>query len=265
MSTSEFGALAGFKNYLGKAFDEFSISVLKQGPVPKHIGFIMDGNRRFAKARNMAPKEGHFAGFISLKNILEWCLKLGVQAVSVYAFSIDNFNRPKDEVEALMELTKQKVCELSENIDFIENHQLRIRVVGRLELLPTDVKEMMYQVNKKTENNKGPVLNICIPYLSTDEISTAVSKIAFKLNKKEIKKNELNEQLIETTLASIADCPSLDLLVRTSGETRLSNFMLWQVSRGALVKFTSVNWPEFSFSTLLGIILDYQLTKLGFV
>ncbi|OLY78335.1 Dehydrodolichyl diphosphate syntase complex subunit Dhdds [Smittium mucronatum] len=224
----------------------------------------MDGNRRFAKNKKLDTKDGHIAGFSSLKNILEWCLKLGVRAVTVYAFSIDNFNRPKDEVETLMDLAKEKISELSENMDFVKEHDLRIRIVGRLELLPSEVREKMYLVNEKMKNNRGPILNVCMAYLSTDEIAKAVSDISLSIYKDELQPIQINEQLIEETLESSIDCPKLDLLIRTSGETRLSNFMLWQASRGALIKFTTVNWPEFKLNNLLGIILDYQLSKLGF-
>ncbi|PVU94687.1 hypothetical protein BB561_002343 [Smittium simulii] len=255
------GLCSGLFNYFQLLFAEFFVLVLLQGPIPKHIGFIMDGNRRFARMKKCEIKDGHIAGFNGLKTVLEWCLKLKIETVTVYAFSIDNFNRPRPEVEALMELAKLRITELAENSHYVKQHNIRIQLIGKLDLLPEDVKIAMEKVNEKTKNNTGPLLNICFPYLSSQEISNATLKVSQLCQNRNLELDSVTVQDIENNLYTNKS-PQLELLIRTSGESRLSNFLLWQAAKGCIFSSVCVYWPQISFYTLFNSIMHFQIYKL---
>uniref|UniRef100_A0A3B4U889 Alkyl transferase n=1 Tax=Seriola dumerili TaxID=41447 RepID=A0A3B4U889_SERDU len=203
--------------------EKISANVLKAGPMPKHVAFIMDGNRRFARKKNMERQEGHMQGFNKLAETLRWCKHLNIPEVTVYAFSIENFKRTKDEVDGLMELAKQKFERLLEERDNLEKHGVCIRVLGDLDMLPLDLQQLIAKavITTKAHNN------------------------------------DVSEALLSECLYS-NNSPNPDLLIRTSGEVRLSDFLLWQTSHSCLV-FQSVLWPEYSFWNLCEAILQYQL------
>ncbi|KAI3360571.1 hypothetical protein L3Q82_002437 [Scortum barcoo] len=187
--------------------------------MPKHVAFIMDGNRRFARKKNMVRQEGHMQGFNKLAETLRWCKHLNIPEVTVYAFSIENFKRTKDEVDGLMELARQKFERLLEERCF---------------------------------------LNVCFSYTSRYEMTNAVREMAWGVEQGLIKASDVSEALLSECLYS-NNSPNPDLLIRTSGEVRLSDFLLWQTSHSCLV-FQSVLWPEYSFWNLCEAILQYQLS-----
>ncbi|RKP23707.1 dehydrodolichyl diphosphate synthase [Syncephalis pseudoplumigaleata] len=152
------------------------LELLRHGEVPRHIAFIMDGNRRYARKCSVTPGEGHHEGFQKLEQILEWCLDLGVHTVSVYAFSIENFKRPAEEVNALMALARDKLHMLCEKSQLIREYDVAIRVIGQLDLLPADVREAADRAMQLTAHHRRTVLNICCPYTSRDEMTTAVGR-----------------------------------------------------------------------------------------
>lgn len=209
-------------------------AVLSVGPIPQHIGIIMDGNRRYARTHPSGPMpvaQGHMSGFNALRTVLETCLKLkGLHTVTVYAFAIDNFKRDKDEVEALMTLAKRNLIELAGHGEVLARHSVRLRMVGRRELLPTDVRLAVEKVERMTSGNRRATLNVCIPYSSRDEVAFAVEKSCRTgpCSRRESKQTGV-EQLEENMM--LAHSPPLDILIRTSGVNRLSDFMLWQVRR----------------------------------
>ncbi|XP_067367541.1 dehydrodolichyl diphosphate synthase complex subunit DHDDS isoform X2 [Channa argus] len=203
--------------------EKISANVLKAGPMPKHVAFIMDGNRRFARKKNMERQEGHMQGFDKLAETLRWCKHLNIQEVTVYAFSIENFKRTQDEVDGLMELARQKFERLLEERDNLEKHGVCIRVLGDLNMLPLDLQELIAKAVITTRSHN----------------------------------NDVSEALLSECLYS-NNSPNPDLLIRTSGEVRLSDFLLWQTSHSCLV-FQSVLWPEYSFWNLCEAILQYQL------
>ncbi|KAL2759861.1 hypothetical protein ACRALDRAFT_1074025 [Sodiomyces alcalophilus JCM 7366] len=153
---------------------ELLIGALKQGPVPQHVAFEMDGNRRYARGRRMETIEGHHHGFEALARVLEICYKSGVRVVTVYAFSIENFNRPQYEVDGLMQLAKVKLEQLTHHGDLLDRYGAAVRVMGQRDLLPQDVLEVVHRAEKMTEGNKKAVLNICFPYTSREEMATAI-------------------------------------------------------------------------------------------
>jgi len=245
-------------------YEKLIINILNKGAVPKHIAFIMDGNRRYAVSHGKKKFEGHGSGFESLKKTLSWCLELGVKEVSIFAFSIDNFQRDKEEVEVLMELARDKLKEISENNEFLQKNGVKTSIIGNLDLLPQDVKETMYLVMKRTEKNTNLQLNICFSYDFTYEIERAIT-----LYHKDKENKEKSKQEVEVEEARIAReilnkymliKTEPDILVRTSNEIRFSNFMLSQCSSSMLC-FLKENWPEMSIFSMLKIILQYQMQE----
>lgn len=231
-------------------------SVLKTGPVPKHVAFIMDGNRRFARKKSMETCEGHVKGFDKLAETLDWCLSLGICEVTVYAFSIENFKRSKEEVDYLMELVRQKFARLMDEKDLIQKHGVCIRVLGNIALLPLDVQQHIAEAVNFSKNNDRAILNVCFAYTAQDDISNAMKELALGVKAGEIKESDISERLLERCLYT-SHCRPVDLLIRTSGEVRLSDFLLWESTYSCLA-FVKVLWPEFSIWHLYGTILHYQ-------
>lgn len=238
--------------------------VLSLGPVPEHIAFIMDGNRRFARSSSLSIQEGHLSGFQTLKEVLEACLNLGVRCVTVYAFAIDNFKRDTTEVDALMQLAKTRLLELAGHGQVISRHSVRVRIIGRKHLLPPDVRAAINKVEAMTKSHSGAILNICMPYASRDEIAFAVrGSVAAHLRRSSSRTSvEIHPDDIEDHLM-LAHSPPLDLLVRTSGVNRLSDFMLWQANGDTRLHFTDCYWPDFGWRQLAPILLDYQRHKVA--
>lgn len=230
--------------------------ILKSGPVPKHVAIIMDGNRRFAQKKSMDRAEGHLKGFDKLAETLEWCLDLGIMEVTVYAFSIENFKRSKEEVDCLMELAHQKFTRLIQEKDLIEKHGVSIRVLGNLSLLPHSIQKLIGEAVNISKHNDRAILNVCFSYTSRDEICTAMKELAEGVDRGELKPSDVSEELLEKCLYTHKS-PDPDLLIRTSGEVRLSDFLLWQSSFSVL-SFMKVLWPDFSVWHLYGAVLQYQ-------
>ncbi|XP_071113063.1 dehydrodolichyl diphosphate synthase complex subunit DHDDS-like [Haliotis cracherodii] len=231
-------------------------SVLKAGPVPKHIGIIMDGNRRFAAKNSMEKAEGHLKGFDKLAETLDWCLDLGICEVTVYAFSIENFKRSKEEVDCLMELARKKFARLLEEKELIEKHGVCIRVLGNLRLLPTDVQKTIAEAVELTKHNNRAILNVCFAYTARDDMCTAMREMVEGVSTGLLKHSDISEDLLGKCLYT-SRSRHLDLLIRTSGEVRLSDFLLWESSYSCLA-FVKVLWPEFSIWHLYGAVLHYQ-------
>lgn len=237
--------------------ERIAANVLKAGPMPKHVAFIMDGNRRFARKKNVDRQEGHMQGFNKLAETLRWCKHLDIQEVTVYAFSIENFKRTKDEVDGLMELARQKFLRLLEEMDNLKKHEVCIRVLGDLNMLPLDLQQLIAKAVVATKNHNKCFLNVCFAYTSRYEITNAVREMAWGVEKGLIKASDVSELLLSECLYSY-NSPNPDLLIRTSGEVRLSDFLLWQTSHSCIV-FQSVLWPEYTFWNLCEAIIQYQL------
>ncbi|XP_030637808.1 dehydrodolichyl diphosphate synthase complex subunit DHDDS [Chanos chanos] len=238
--------------------ERFAANVLKAGPMPRHVAFIMDGNRRYARKNKVERQEGHSQGFNKLAETLRWCLNLDIKEVTVYAFSIENFKRSKEEVDGLMELAKQKFYRLLEEQQNLEKHGVCIRVLGDMTLLPYDLQQVIAQAVVATRNHNKCFLNVCFAYTSRHEIANAVKEMAWGVEQGLIKSSDVSEALLSQCLYS-SNSPNPDLLIRTSGEVRLSDFLLWQTSYSCLA-FQSVLWPEYSFWNLCEAILQYQFS-----
>ncbi|EER23534.1 cis-prenyltransferase [Coccidioides posadasii str. Silveira] len=322
---------------------ELLIGALKQGPIPQHVAFVMDGNRRFARNHAIERVEGHNLGFEALAKILEVCYKAGVKVVTIYAFSIENFKRSKFEVDALMEMAKVKLSQLSQHGDLLDRYGASVRVLGRRELVKADVLEAIDRAVELTSRNGDAILNICFPYTSRDEITSAIrntvidystpldrtssngikrqfskSRIVQTIreqapsaepNPKEVElvseedrstieppssfssTTTLQQSQMASKLATVsgpytsyppnsdqliflspetistqtlddhmltADSPPLDLLIRTSGVERLSDFMLWQCHEDTDIIFLDTLWPSFGLWDFLPVLWEWQ-------
>ncbi|XP_058853517.1 dehydrodolichyl diphosphate synthase complex subunit DHDDS-like [Acipenser ruthenus] len=237
--------------------ERLSANILKAGPMPKHVAFIMDGNRRYARKLHVERQQGHTQGFDKLAETLRWCLNLEIREVTVYAFSIENFKRAKDEVDGLMELARQKFSRLLDEQEDLEKHGVCIRVLGDLTLLPLDIQKLIAQAVLATKNHNKCFLNVCFAYTSRHEITNAVKEAAWGVEQGLIKPSDVSEFLLDECLYT-SNSPDPDLLIRTSGEVRLSDFLLWQTTYSCLV-FQSILWPEYTFWNLCEAILQYQL------
>lgn len=221
--------------------------------LPKHIGVIMDGNGRWAKKRGLPRSAGHKAGADSLKKIITEANKLGVKFITVYAFSTENWKRPKDEVDYLMSLL----------LDYLKNAEktlagenVVIRAIGSRKELSQEIREQIVKTEEFTKNNTGIVMNIALNYGGREEITNAVKGIATDVANGKISADDITDEAINDRLYTIGQ-PDVDLLIRTSGEQRLSNFMLWQVSY-AEMWFTNKLWPDFKPKDLRQAIIDFQ-------
>lgn len=226
-----------------------------KAPVPHHVAIIMDGNRRFAKAEGLDPTQGHEFGRDTLENVVDWCLELGIQVLTVYAFSTENFSRSPYEVEALMDLFEENFYEMAED-ERVHEHKIRVRAIGRREELPERVQKAIAYAEAKTEGYDAYHYNIAVAYGGREEIVTAIREIS-----QDVKEGALDpEDITEATVAKrlyTHPLPDPDLVLRTSGEERVSNFLLWQLAYSELY-FSDVNWPDLRKIDFLRAIRDYQ-------
>ena len=220
---------------------------------PKHIGIILDGNRRFARRLMKKPWEGHSLGFDKVKKLLGWCSKLGIKEVTLYCFSIQNFNRPKKEFNYLMNQFERAFNEVAESKEVHEN-RIRINAIGRIHLLPEKVQKAIRKAENATKNYKDSMMNIAIAYGGREEIVDAVKKIGRLIEDGKITDSEINEELIQNSLYN-KDEP--DLIIRTGGERRTSNFLIWQSNYSEWI-FVEKMWPEFEEEDLITCIKDFR-------
>lgn len=221
--------------------------------LPKHVAIIMDGNGRWAKSRGQERTFGHQNAISAVRNAINACNELHIPFLTLYTFSSENWSRPDQEVNTLMNLLAETL--LAESQEIFEKG-LRLHVIGETDKLPQFVREQLLQVVEYTSVNKGGNLVLALSYGSQKEIVRAVQQISEKVKNGELQHSEITEQIIEDHLYT-KDFPPVDLLVRTSGEIRISNFLLWQIAY-AEMQFLDVLWPDFSKETFFQCILDYQ-------
>ncbi|MFA9422933.1 MAG: isoprenyl transferase [Sedimentibacter sp.] len=232
---------------------------VRTGVIPAHIAVIMDGNRRWAKNRNLPTKLGHREGAMRVTDMVKNCADLGIRYLSIYAFSTENWRRDKKEVDYLMNLLAEFVIK---ELDYLHKNDVKITLMGNIEDLPERTKIEVARSIELTKNNKTLHLNIALSYGSRNEILMAVKNIIDEYEKNEIKIDEINEERFKEYLFT-HDMPDPDLLIRTSGEMRLSNFLLYQLAYTELY-FTDVMWPDFKLEELLKAIQSYQSRKRRF-
>ena len=221
--------------------------------LPKHIAIIMDGNRRWAKQRGLSTKEGHKAGAKNLENIASICNKMGIEYLTVYAFSTENWKRSEEEVSALMLIMKAYLDSFARRVN---NENIKIKVLGDITRLSVGLQKSIKNVIEKTKNNTGLTLNVAFNYGGRPELVNAMKNIAIKVKKGEIDPENIDEDTISNYLYT-AGMPDPDLMIRTSNELRLSNFLPWQLAYSEFY-FPDVHWPAFSEQDLLNAIEVYQ-------
>ncbi|MGJ8694910.1 MAG: isoprenyl transferase [Verrucomicrobiaceae bacterium] len=220
---------------------------------PRHIAVIMDGNGRWANERGLPRKEGHRAGAESVREAVEACTELGVDYLTLYAFSSENWKRPKAEVTALMGLLERF---LKTKAREITQKNVRLKAIGRLELLPPKTRKALDQTIDETKHNTGLTLVLALSYGAREEIVDATRAISKKVLSGEISTDEIGNETISNHLYT-SDIPDPDLLVRTSGELRLSNFLLWQLSYAEIV-ISRKNWPDFKKNDMHEAVAEYS-------
>jgi len=224
--------------------------------IPKHIAIIMDGNGRWAQKRKLPRIEGHRRGSVSLKEAVKACVEFGVKHLTVYAFSTENWKRPKEEVGFLMNLLSSTI---DREVDELNKNKIKIRFLGRISMLPEKLQEKIRSAEERTKNNGRLNLNIMLSYGGRAELTDALRSIV----KNNVKSDTIDEDLISGSLYT-AGIPDPDLLIRTAGEMRVSNFMLWQIAYSE-IWVTDVLWPDFRKKHLLEAISDYsgRIRKFG--
>ena len=221
--------------------------------MPKHIAIIMDGNRRWARQKGLDPKLGHKEGAKTLEKIVRYANKIGLGHITVYAFSTENWKRTEDEVGALMLLLQNYLDDYSKRAD---TENIKVKVLGDISALPEGMQKSINKCMERTKNNTGVTFNIALNYGGRDEIVKAVKKISEQVKESKINIEDINEQLISDNLYTAGE-PDPDLLIRTSGELRTSNFLPWQIVYSEFV-FIEKNWPDFDEKDLDEAIEIYQ-------
>lgn len=233
-------------------------ALVLQNPVPNHVAIIMDGNRRFASQEGKMPLDGHLAGREKLEDVLEWCVDLGIRVLTVYAFSTENFNRSKEEVSSLMSLFEKNFLKIARD-DRIHKNKIRITVLGQKDLLPENVQEAIKEAEDISRGYTDYYFNLAVAYGGREELIWAIRSIVHDFKEGKIKEEDIGEELVSNYLYT-ADFPDPDLVLRTSGEVRISNFLLWQLAYSELY-FTDIYWPGLTFSEFLKAVRSYQLRK----
>ncbi|MBK7228679.1 MAG: isoprenyl transferase [Ignavibacteriales bacterium] len=242
------------------ASDEKSQEALKQsGEIPTHIAIIMDGNGRWAKKRGLPRVAGHKRGVDTVKEIVEACAEIGVKYLTLYTFSTENWKRPKDEVSMLMRLLLNS---LRERVNELNENDVRLTTIGDTESLPLEVQKQLSEDIERTKNNKKMVLNLALSYSGRWELLEAIKKISDLSAKGKLSAEDIDEKLVSSFLTT-KEIPDPDLVIRTSGEFRVSNFLLWQIAYSEFI-ITETLWPDFSKYDLYDAIKIFQTRERRF-
>ena len=248
--------LSGLYKIYGKRLE----NEIQNGDIPNHLALILDGNRRWAKRHLTVPKEGHQKGADSVENLLDWCEELDIKIITLYALSAENLEREDKELENLFELIRLRLEKLLRD-PRIHRNKMRVKGIGRIELLPDSIKDVLNQLDKATKNYDNHFLNIALAYGGQYELVDAIKKISEKIKSGSLKIDEITKKEIEANLyTSHLPQSSPDMILRTSGEKRLSGFLMWQSAYSELV-FMDIFWPEFRKIDLMRAIRTFQERK----
>jgi undecaprenyl diphosphate synthase len=238
---------------INKDFRIKAETLKNSGNIPAHIAIIMDGNGRWAKRRGLPRAAGHKKGVETVRNIVEACVEIGIKYLTLYTFSTENWKRPRDEVSTLMRLI---VKSLHKETKELHSNNIRLTTIGDIESLPEVVQRELYDAIQMTSNNTSMVLNLALSYSGRWELIEAIKRVARLVKESKIEIEDIDEKIISQNL-STAEMPDPDLLIRSGGEFRISNFLLWQIAYSE-VYITDVLWPEFTRIHLFDAIKDYQ-------
>jgi len=246
-----------------KIYERWLWHQLKNGVKPEHIAIILDGNRRWASEKTLNPWFGHEKGAEKVEQLLDWCLRLDVKSITVYAFSTENFRRQKYEVEKIMRIAEAEFRKILTDERIHKNH-VRVKVIGRVSLLPKDMQQLIMDVENATQGYDEHFLNIAFAYGGRAEIVDAARKIAEKVREGKLAPEKVDEKMFEKYLyTSHMPNQDPDLIIRTSGEERLSGFLLWQSAYSELC-FLDVYWPDFRLIDLLRAVRTFKNRKRRF-
>jgi tritrans,polycis-undecaprenyl-diphosphate synthase [geranylgeranyl-diphosphate specific] len=251
--------LEGFLRAIGAyaVYDKWLDGQVRKYPVPEHIGVILDGNRRWAIARSGVEYEGHRFGAETSQRFLEWCLDLKIKIITLYVFSMENFNRSKREVDTIFSIIEEEARKLLKDPRLHEN-KVRVKALGRVDLLPESLQEVLREIEHATEHYDKYYLNVALAYGGRTEIIDAARKIAEGVEKGSVRPDEIDEEsFMKYLYTAHLPNPYPDLIIRTSGEERLSGFLLWQSAYSEFC-FLDVYWPEFRRIDLLRAVRTYQ-------
>jgi len=221
--------------------------------LPKHVAIIMDGNGRWAQSRGLIRTQGHEKGAEAVKEVVKGCGEIGVNYLTLFAFSTENWKRPKLEVSTLMNLL---ISSLKQEIKTLQENGIKLNTIGNTESLPKRVQKKLEEVIQKTQNNDKLILTLALSYGGREEILKTVKELCIKVKNNLISPSDIDEKIINQHLYT-RNLPDVDLLIRTSGEQRISNFLLWQAAYAELY-FTKVLWPNFKKENLFEAIIEYQ-------
>lgn len=239
-------------------YEKKLVQEIKRSQVPHHIAIIMDGNRRFAEKIGLSRAEGHERGKDKVNDVLDWSMDIGVKIVTVYALSSENLGRSQEEIEELMDLFEKAFLEAGDD-EKVHKNRIRIKAIGNLQNLPERVRNAIRYAEDRTAEYTNYFYNVAVSYGGRQEIIQAIRKIALEIRDGKLGAGDITEDLVSSFLYT-ADLPDPDLILRTSGEERISNFLLWQLAYSELY-FTDVYWPEFRKIDFLRAIRSYQKRK----
>ncbi len=239
----------------GDAMEQRLLSQIQGGPIPRHLAIIMDGNRRFARGHGLLRVEGHLRGKEKLEELLNWCLEVGLRTLTVYALSTENLTRDTEEVHELMDLFTESFRKIADD-PRVHRHRIRVRALGSRERLPARVQEAIRYAEERTRDHDQYFYNVAIAYGGREDILQAIRAIAREVEQGRVKPEAIDEAMVSNHLYT-QDLPDPDLIFRTSGEERISNFLLWQ-SAYAELYFCDVLWPGLRKLDFLRAIHDYQ-------
>ena len=243
-----------------KIYEKWLWQQVKSGVKPEHIAIILDGNRRWATENELNPWLGHEKGAETVELLLDWCLKLNVKFITLYAFSTENFRRPPEEIDEIMKISEEKFLKLLTD-ERIHKNKVHVKVLGRINLLPQSLQQLISEVEKTTSEYDNQFLNFAFAYGGRAEIVDAAKIIAEQVKVGKLELDDINEDTFEKYLyTSHMTKQEPDLIIRTSGEERLSGFLLWQSAYSELI-FLDVYWPDFRFIDLLRVIRTFQQRK----
>jgi tritrans,polycis-undecaprenyl-diphosphate synthase [geranylgeranyl-diphosphate specific] len=244
-----------FSRILYKVYEKKLEKQIRLGAMPRHLAIILDGNRRYAENLGINPNIGHELGYMTVEKLIKWCWHLNIPELTLFAFSTENFNRDEEEVEHLMDLLKKGCQRLAEDPDIHEN-RVKVKAIGRLTLLPLELQEVIRYVEERTKNYDNFHLNIAISYGGRAEIVDAFKTIFKKVLVNELKIDDINEEMVNKHLY-VRNMVEPDMIIRTSGEQRLSNFLLWQAAYSELY-FEDANLPAFRRIDFFRAIRTFQ-------
>lgn len=245
----------------GEVYEKMLIEEIKQYPIPEHIGIITDGNRRYARSVGLSDNQGHLRGKEKLEEVLEWCMEVGVKIVTVYGFSTENFKRDSSEVDFLFHLIDEAFRDLMKD-ERVTKNGIKVKVIGEKTRLPDFLKETIREVEASTDSFKNFSFNLAIGYGGREEIINAIKRLFKDVQAGKVDVDAIDEKKFRKYLYD-GSIPDPDLILRTSGEERISNFLLWQSAYSELY-FSEVNWPEFRKVDFLRAISSYQSRKRRF-